>query len=140
MTASQGWRLAEWAGRALLLGAVAFWWGLIVVPRLVSLALPDLLPPDAISRHLNPDVEGSLANAVSATALLIAALLAFANVVVSHIARAQAGPPSAAGPRWRRRWLILPGTRYPSSTLCARSPSAAKCSAFPTTNISGPWC
>ena len=84
MTASQGWRLVEWAGRALLLGAVAFWWGLIVVPRLVSLALPDLLPPDAVSRHLNPDVEGSLANAVSAMALLIAALLAFANVVVSH--------------------------------------------------------
>ena len=45
MTGSTVRRLAEWTGRVLLLGAVAFWWGLIVVPRLVSLAFPELLPP-----------------------------------------------------------------------------------------------
>ena len=84
MTASPVWRLAEWTGRVLLLGAVAFWWGLIVVPRLVSLAFPELLSLDAIPRHLDPDSEGHFANAVSAVFLLITALLAFVNAVVSH--------------------------------------------------------
>ncbi|MCY3801080.1 MAG: hypothetical protein OXG46_05845 [Chloroflexi bacterium] len=77
---SQAGRLAEWTGRLLLLGAVAFWWGTVVVPRLVSLIFPDLLPPDAIPESLNPDLEGSVANAISAAALLIAGILAFANV------------------------------------------------------------
>ena len=68
----------------LLLGAVAFWWGLIFAPPLVSLTFPDLLPLEAIPQHLNPDVEGNLANVVSATFLLITALLAFGNAVVSR--------------------------------------------------------
>ena len=83
MTASQVRRPAEWTGRVLLLAAVAFWWGAIVVPRLVSLAFPELLPPDAIPRDLNPDKERTVANAVSAIFLLIAALLAFANALRS---------------------------------------------------------
>ena len=77
-------RLAARAGRWALLGAVAFWWGAIVAPRLVSLAFPDLLPPDAIPRNLDPDNEGSLANAVSGLFLLVTALLALANALVSY--------------------------------------------------------
>ena len=84
MTARRAGRLAEWTGRALLLGAVAFWWGAIVVPRLVSLTFPELLPHDALPSNLDPDDEGSLANAVSALLLLATALLALANAIVSH--------------------------------------------------------
>ena len=58
MTVGKGWWLAERTGRVLLLGAVAFWWGLIVVPRLVSLAFPELLSLDAIPRHLDPEQRG----------------------------------------------------------------------------------
>ncbi len=83
MTASIVRQRAEWTGRWLLLGAVAFWWGGIVAPRLVSLAFPELLSPEAIPRHLNPDSEGNLANAVAAIFLLITALLAFANALRS---------------------------------------------------------
>ncbi|MCY3801079.1 MAG: hypothetical protein OXG46_05840 [Chloroflexi bacterium] len=79
MTASQVGRLAERTGRWVLLGAVAFWWGVIVAPRLVSLAFPDLLPPDAIPRHLDPEEERMVANGVSAAALLTVGLLALAN-------------------------------------------------------------
>ena len=99
MTPSQMRRLADRTGRALLLGAVAFLWGLIVVPRLVSLALPDLLSLDAIPRHLDPDSEGNLANVVSATALLIVGILAFANAVASH--RRAVGWIAAGG------WAVL---------------------------------
>ena len=67
----------------MLLGAVAFWWGAIVVPRLVSLALPDLLPPDAVPRDLDPDEERTVANAASAAALATMGLLALANAVRS---------------------------------------------------------
>ena len=84
MTVGKGWRLTERTGRVLLLGAVAFWWGLIVVPRLVSLAFPSLLPPDAIPESLDPDLEGSVANAVSATALLTVGILAFATAVAGR--------------------------------------------------------
>ncbi len=79
--------MAERTGRVLLLGAVAFWWGLIVVPRLVSLAFPELLSLDAIPRHLDPDKERTVANAVSAASLLIVALLAFVMVRQAHHAR-----------------------------------------------------
>ena len=84
MTASQVRRLAEWTGRVLLLGLVVFWWGVIVVPRLVSLGFPELLSPDAIPRHLDPEEERMVANAVSAVSLLIVALLALGNAVVSR--------------------------------------------------------
>ena len=87
MTVGKGWWLAERTGRVLLLGAVAFWWGLIVVPRLVSLAFPELLSLDAIPRHLDPDKERTVANAVSAASLLIVALLAFVMVRQAHHAR-----------------------------------------------------
>ena len=79
MTDSPVRPLAEWAGRILLLLAVVFWWGAVVIPRLVSIVFPDFLPPNAAPHHLNPDQEGTAANAVSAFILLIAALLAFAN-------------------------------------------------------------
>ena len=48
-------RAAWWGGRVLLLGAVAYWWGTIVVPRLVSLVFPQWLPADAIPWHLDPE-------------------------------------------------------------------------------------
>ena len=65
----------------LLLGAVAFWWGAIVVPQLISMAFPNLLSWSALPRQLNPDIEGSLANAVSAASFPVAALLALGNAV-----------------------------------------------------------
>ena len=68
------WGLAERAGRGLLLGAVAFWWGAYVAPQLFSTAFPTLLPPwDAVLGKLNASNEGTLANTVSATTLAIAA-------------------------------------------------------------------
>ena len=77
-------QLANWTGRALLLGAVAFWWGAIVIPRLVNLAFPNLLPRSALPLQLNPDAEGSIANTVSVACLLSVALLALGNTVVSR--------------------------------------------------------
>ena len=58
MTDSPVRPLAEWTGRVLLLGAVAFWWGAIVIPRLVDLAFPGFLPSGVTPLHLNPDREG----------------------------------------------------------------------------------
>ena len=72
-------RLAEWIGRLLLLGAVVFWWGAIVLPQLISITVPEMLPWSALSRQLNPDIEGTLANAVSAASFLVVALLALGN-------------------------------------------------------------
>ena len=63
------------------MGAAAFWWGVIVVPRLVSLGFPELLPPSPILRHLNPDNEGIVVNTVSAGALLTVAMLVFVNAL-----------------------------------------------------------
>ena len=83
MTASPGWRLGEWTGRVLLLGAVAFWWGGVVAPQLISLGLPGLLPWSDVPPQLNPDAEESVANTVSAASLLIVALLAFGNALRS---------------------------------------------------------
>ena len=48
MTGPQVRRLAYQAGRLLLLGAVVFWWGGVVLPRLISFSFPELLPSSAI--------------------------------------------------------------------------------------------
>ena len=81
MMGSRARRLAEPIGRLLLLGAVVFWWGAIVLPQLISMAFPEVLPWSVFPRHLNPDSEGSLANAVSAFSLAVVALLALGNAV-----------------------------------------------------------
>ena len=96
--------IAERAGRLLLLGAVLFWWGGVLVPNLVSLAFPEWLPPESIPRDLNPDIdwEGRLANRVSAAALLTLAVLALASGEISR--RRTAGWPAVAG------WTVLAGT------------------------------
>ena len=87
-------RAVRWGGRLLLLSAVTFWWGAIVVPRLVSLVFPQALSPDAIPWHLDPDQDGSAANAVSAAALATAAILAF---VIAAMSRRQAAGWIAVG-------------------------------------------
>lgn len=112
MTGSPARRLAAWTGRLLLLGAIVFWWGAVIVPRLISLAFPALLPSDAISPHLNPDIEGSLANAVSAAALLIAALLALANSIQSLGELTAHGGPHRKTPNWitTAGWSALTAT------------------------------
>ncbi len=91
-------------GRLVLLGAVLFWWGGVVVPNLVSLAFPEWLPPEAIPRDLNPDIdwEGRLANRVSAAALLALAVVALIAAEVSR--RRAAGWVAVAG------WTVLAGT------------------------------
>ena len=70
-------------GRLALVSALIFWWGGIFVPRLTSLIDPDLLASKDIPLQLNPDVEGTFANAVSATALLTVALLVGLTAVAS---------------------------------------------------------
>ncbi len=68
----------------LLLGAVAFWWGAVLAPRLVSQAFPAWLPVDLIWHlQLDPEQEGSLANAASAATFAVASLLALGNAIVS---------------------------------------------------------
>ncbi len=81
MIGSRAWRRAEPVGRLLLLGAVVFWWGAIVLPQLFSMAFPDLLSWTTLPRQLNPDIEGTLANAVSALSLAVVAFLALGNTV-----------------------------------------------------------
>ena len=97
-------RLARWAGRLLILGAVLFWWGGVVVPNLVSLAFPAWLSPESIPRDLNPDIdwEGRLANRVSAAALLALAVLALVSAEVSR--RRSDGWVAVMG------WTVLAGT------------------------------
>ncbi|MCY3801081.1 MAG: hypothetical protein OXG46_05850 [Chloroflexi bacterium] len=80
MTVSPVWRLAEWTGRCVLLGAVAFWWGAIVGPELFGLSFPSVLPT-GVPLQLNPDSETSVGNAVSAASLLIVAILTFGNLI-----------------------------------------------------------
>lgn len=96
--------MVGWVGRILLLGAVVFWWGAVVVPNLVSLAFPAWLSPEAIPRDLNPDIdwEGRLANRVSAAALLALAVLAIGSAVVSQ--RRAAGWLAVGG------WAVLGAT------------------------------
>ena len=65
------------------MSVLIFWWGGIFVPRLTSLIDPDLLASKDIPLQLNPDVEGTFANAVSATALLTVSLLVGLTAVVS---------------------------------------------------------
>ena len=74
--------LAGWAGRLLLLGAVLFWWGGVVVLRLIDLAFPEWRVNQAILSQLDASGEGTLANSVSAAALLAVALLAGLTAVV----------------------------------------------------------
>ena len=73
----------EWTGRLLLLSAVAFWWGAVVIPQLISMTFPDVLPWSAISEQLRPNREGTLSNAVSGIALAVVAVLALGNTVRS---------------------------------------------------------
>ena len=91
--------LAAWTGRVLLLGAVAFWWGGIVVPRLLGLASSSLVPLPDLPRHLDPEVDGSLANAVSAVALAILAIMAVTCAIVSK--RRASGRIAVGG------WLVV---------------------------------
>ena len=95
MTASPGWRLAGWTGRLLLVGLVAFWWGAVVAPQLISLAFPWLLPRGALPPQLNPNAEGSVANTISAGSLLIVALLALGNALrqAQYVSRRRALRP-----------------------------------------------
>ena len=88
----------------MLLAAVLFWWGGVVVPNLVSLAFPAWLSPEAIPRDLNPDIdwEGRLANRVSAAALLVLAVVALASAEANR--RRSEGWPAVAG------WMVLAGT------------------------------
>ena len=101
MTGSPVRRLAEWNARSLLLGVVAFWWGAVVAPQLISISFPSLLPWSALPPQLNPDDEMSIANTVSAASLLIVALLALGSAVVSR--RRGAGLITVGG------WALLGG-------------------------------
>ena len=109
------WRLAIWAGRLLLLGAVAFWWGAVVIPQLLRLSFPDLLPAGATPWQLNPDREGNVATVVSSAGLSIMASLPLRQPSAA-VAGRPAGSPSAAGPRWRQPGRFWPGTRLPRFT------------------------
>ena len=84
----RAWRLAIWAGRLLLLGAVAFWWGAVVIPQLVRLSFPEFLPAGATPSQLSPTREGNVATVVSSAGLSIMAFLAFAAAVRSGCRRA----------------------------------------------------
>lgn len=81
-TGSQVWRFAELTARGALLILILFWWSAVVAPQLISLSFPSLLQWGDLPFHLNPDNEGSVANAVSAASLLAVALLALANVLL----------------------------------------------------------
>ncbi len=69
------------AARLLLLGVVAFWWGAVVLPNFLSLAVPSLVPSNAVPLDLQPDVEGSAANTFSAAMLVVLAGLALGNAL-----------------------------------------------------------
>lgn len=75
------WSHYERAGRLSLLGAITLWWGGFVIPHLIGLTSSELLPLHAIPRHLNAEYEGTVANALSALALLIVCFLAVVNAV-----------------------------------------------------------
>ena len=75
-------RLLLQSRRPFIFIAVAFWWGGVVTPNLISLAFPEVLSPGAIPQHLNPDSEGTIVNVISAGALLTTTLLALANAVL----------------------------------------------------------
>ncbi len=60
----------------LLLGAIAFWWGIVVAPRLFSLAFPARLPPDALPSWTDPNWDGEVTNLVSALTMLAVSLQA----------------------------------------------------------------
>ena len=92
---------AGWIGR-LLIGVVAFWWGGIVVPRLVSLAAPTRLPPETIPAWTDPHWDGQIADLVLAAFLLNAALWSLVVCLRPGIAR--------TGPIARGGWAVLGAT------------------------------
>ncbi len=92
----QLWWLVERVGGLLLLGAVVFWWGGYVIPQLLALVFPAVIPSEALPLHLNPEYEGTLANTVSAAALLTLTVLALANAVAAH----RKGARRIAGQGW----------------------------------------
>ena len=98
---SRTWPSLTDAGRLVLVGAIVFWWGGFVVPRLVSLAFPELLSSWSIPWHMNPELEGSLANVVSAASFLAVSLVATTHVVVAH--RRSAGRVVVGG------WAVVAG-------------------------------
>ena len=83
MAQARIWWLAAWTGRLLLLGAVAFWWGAVVIPQLLRLSFPRL-PASITPWQLDPGLEGNVATAVSAAGLCTVALLALAAAVRSR--------------------------------------------------------
>ena len=71
----------------LVLGTVAFWWGLVVVWRLIDYAAVSTGARAAqpfVQHHLNADLEGNLANSVSGAVFLVTALLAGRAAVVER--------------------------------------------------------
>ena len=88
-------RLADWLSRLLLLGVVVFWWGFVVLPNFLSLIAPAVLPAASIPDQLNPGLEGTAANGVSAAVLFALAILAFGNALVSR--RRKSGRIGLAG-------------------------------------------
>ena len=121
----------------LLLGAVAFWWGAVLAPRLVSQAFPAWLPVDLIWHlQLDPEQEGSLANAVSAATFAVASLLALANAIVSW--RKATGRITVGG--WAVLALVTALLTWLESTEVHNAQLASTSAlVFGADHIDGPW-
>ncbi len=86
-------------GLLILLFAIVFWWGAVFGTQIFSLVFPQVIPPESILGDLNPDRDGTLANAVSTAAFLAFAVLALANVVTGY--RRKSGLTIVGG------WIVL---------------------------------